>query len=237
MMSDPGASPIYLLRGPVHTGKTTRLLKWCAALGAPVNTGLSPAASDTLPTPAGLTEALPPIDGILAPVIDGRRHLLHIASGEMRDLEDLSGGAAVVRVRRYAFNADVFSWARERLIATVGRLTAWRGDSANPSRKASFEARAVPHDRARVFHWVVVDEVGPLELRGEGLEPAVSAVVRTVRDRFTVPARQPDEPGDQIAPAAHRINAGTELRVVLVIREELAEEALAYLGVDAYQLF
>ena len=158
-------SRIYLVTGPVQTGKTTRLRAWCDE------------RSD--------------VDGILAPVVDGQRHLLHIGSGVMRNLEEVSNGAATVTVRRYTFNADVFAWARSCLSGAA---------------ELSRERDAWPH-------WIIVDEVGPLELRGGGLEPALSELLSRVMED---PPRIADN-----APG-----------VVLVIREYLVDDALKHFGVS-----
>jgi len=158
-MISAGPSKIYLVTGPVQTGKTTRLRAWCD----------------------GRSE----VDGILAPVVNGQRHLFRISSGEMRNLEELSEGARAVTVRRYRFNAEVFAWARDCLVG------------------AAFKRP----------HWIIVDEVGPLELSGGGLEPAVGELlVRVMED----------------APRIRQEPTG----VVLVIREHLVDDALKHFGVS-----
>ncbi len=161
---------IYLVTGPVQTGKTTRLRSWCDE------------RSD--------------VDGILAPVVDGRRHLLHIGSGVIRNLEDVSNCSAKVTVRRYTFNADVFAWARSCLL----------GAATDPGWESSSQPR-----------WIIVDEVGPLELSGGGLEPAVSELLAPAVDN---PFRVEDD----------------LLRIVLVIREHLVDDALKHFGVSPAQV-
>ena len=161
---------VYLVTGPVQTGKTTRLRAWCDE------------RSD--------------VDGILAPVVDGRRHLLHIGGGVIRNLEEVSGGAATVTVRRYTFNADVFAWARSCLLSAA----------ADPGREINAQPR-----------WIIVDEVGPLELSGGGLEPAVSKLLALA---LNSPLR----------------GGGNLLRVVLVIREHLVDDALKHFGVSPVQV-
>lgn len=194
-MTNQHSPEIHLLTGPVQTGKTTRLREWCARAAR---------RGDI-------------VDGILAPVVNGRRHLLHIASGEMRDLEDLSGGATAVTVRRFTFNAEVFAWARDRLlVAALGEPVRLTGGNAADARGAT-----APAGRVAAPRWVIVDEVGPLELRGEGLEPAVTKLVNAARE----------------APPGPAENAAAPLRIVLVIREELVEKALAYLGVEQVRAF
>ncbi|HEX8386336.1 MAG TPA: nucleoside-triphosphatase, partial [Rubricoccaceae bacterium] len=139
---------IFVYTGPVRSGKTTALR---ARFGA------DPAAA-----------------GLLAPDVDGRRHLLSLASGETRPLE-ADAPADPVAVGRFTFDGAVFAWARAELATAC---------------------RAAPAT-------LIVDEVGPLELDGRGLEPAVGAAVR--------------------------LAAST--RVVLVVREGLLDRVLDHYGV------
>lgn len=151
---------IYLVSGPVRSGKTSRLGTWCRD------------HPDTLPGTGSDS-----IDGILAPVIRGHRHVVRVTTGASRDLEDIPRGVATEVVRRYRFNAEAFSWARDNL-------------------------RAAARSGAE---WIVVDEIGPLELAGGGLEPAVAELLAATAVR---PAR-----------------------IVLVIREHLVADVLDYLGI------
>jgi nucleoside-triphosphatase THEP1 len=133
---------IVLYTGPVRSGKTTAL--------------------------RARFEGDATADGLLAPDVDGRRHVLRLATGELRPLE-ASAPAEPVAVGRFTFDGAVFAWARAGLLAAC---------AAAPAT-------------------VVVDEVGPLELDGRGLEPAVSAAVRLGRE--------------------------SETRVVLVVRDTLLD--------------
>lgn len=148
---------VYLVSGPVRSGKTTRLGAWCG--------------DQADPHPG---RPLVSADGILAPVVRGHRHLVRVATGISRDLESIPDGTATEVVRRYRFNAGVFAWARAGL-------------------RASAQSGA---------EWIVVDEIGPLELAGGGLEPAIGEL-------FTATAALPT-------------------RIVLVIREHLVAEVLDY---------
>jgi hypothetical protein len=196
MMRSAGLPNIHVLTGPIQSGKTTRLREWCAVRRAG----------------AGRTR----VDGILAPVVDGQRHLLHIASGEMRNLEDLSGGAPQIQVRRFTFNADVFAWARERLGEAA------RGSAPQSGRPDGEQGGEQGGAEGAEPEWIIVDEIGPLELRGEGLEPAVSGIVR---GEVEPPGEIPRAGEDALTPRG----------IVLVIRTGLVEEALRHLGVDPAQ--
>lgn len=90
MASDSVKPPhpgIYVLSGPVQTGKTTRLQGWCAS------------------------QQKGAVGGILAPVINGARHICDAETGECKNLEHVPAGAPVQRVGRFAFNEEVFAWA------------------------------------------------------------------------------------------------------------------------------
>ncbi len=116
---------LYILSGPIHSGKTTRLSKWI--------------------------QSEHKVDGILQPVINGKRFLQHMSSGEKRQLEmsETFSDKNVIKIGQYLFDQAVFNWAQEKL------LIAGRND----------------------LDWLVIDEFGKLELKGEGLEPAISKII------------------------------------------------------------
>ncbi len=102
-----------------------------------------------------LLSAFPPgqSSGILQPVAGGSRRVLCLRSGQSRALE---AGAATpeqdqVRVGRFTFSASTLAWANTCVIDALG---------ANAGER-----------------WIVIDEVGPLELRGAGIAPAVREAV------------------------------------------------------------
>ncbi|MBD3226460.1 MAG: hypothetical protein GF313_17155 [Caldithrix sp.] len=101
--------------------------------------------------------------GILCPVIDGNRYLLDISSGYRKQLElkrePSEETPAAIQVGRFHFDETVFSWARQKLL---------------------IQRRQEPA-------WLIIDEVGPLELRAQGLEPAVSQVIQDADFRLRVP--------------------------------------------------
>ncbi len=117
-------SKIFTLSGPIQTAKTTKLLEWAKCKND--------------------------VDGILAPIIKGERHLLHISSFESRSLERPQTFSDQVRVGRFVFSQKVFLWAHEKL------------NNINGSG----------------LNWLILDEIGPLELQGKGLEPAITSVLK-----------------------------------------------------------
>lgn len=80
------------------------------------------------------------VHGILSPVIDGKRMFLDIDSRELFPMEALPGEKETLQVGKYIFSRKSF----DRAIAILE------------------EARHKPG-------WLIIDEAGPLELRGEGL--------------------------------------------------------------------
>lgn len=97
------------------------------------------------------------VAGILAPDrIDGR-YLADLSTGEEKKLAANESAAVeeLVQIGRFAFRREAFRWARQVL-------------------KTGFEQGP---------KWLVFDEIGYLELRGEGLEPAVRQLLQENRLR------------------------------------------------------
>ncbi|MGD9899190.1 MAG: nucleoside-triphosphatase [Calditrichaceae bacterium] len=140
---------IYILTGPVRSGKTTKLTEWC--------------------------EKQDNVDGILAPVVNGVRYLHHFVSGDQQRLETENSNEATVKIGRYNFDQKVFEWARERLSSL----------------------------KLKKLHWLIIDEIGPLELREQGLESAVSMILDHRSDYHN-------------------------LSVILVVREQLLQDVIGH---------
>lgn len=120
--------------------------------------------------------------GILAPVQDERRRLVSIRGGASRRLELGPGEAAdkeVIAVGCHRFLAATFAWAQKEL------------------RKAALAEPA----------WLVVDEIGPLELAGQGLGPAVGEILA-------------------------RYRPGGGRRLVLVVRDRLLDRVVRHYRLD-----
>jgi len=123
-------SSIYILSGAVHSGKTTRLSVWIS----------------------GKNE----INGILQPVINGRRHLQEISSGQSKLLEVSpdSKETDIISIGNYKFSNAVLSWARARLLSAFYK---------SPD-------------------WLIIDEFGKLEINDRGLEPAIGRIMNDLTD-------------------------------------------------------
>lgn len=115
---------IHILTGPVHTGKTTRLMHWASSQKN--------------------------IDGIFQPIIDEKRFLYHIASRTLRMLESPSNSTdeKVIKIGNYRFSKEVFIWAQTILLNSLDKN----------------------------LDWLIIDEIGPLELDGSGLEPIITKI-------------------------------------------------------------
>lgn len=121
---------IYIYSGPVHSGKTTRLIEWA--------------------------EQQNNIDGILAPMQQGKRCLKRIAGNEIRLLEvDVSrtNPMEIYTIGKFSFSKSVFQWAAVTLQEAI----------------------------KQPLNWLVIDEIGFLELDGLGLEPAVKIALESNR--------------------------------------------------------
>lgn len=97
------------------------------------------------------------IDGVLQPIIENKRFIYHISSRTLKQLEidKTLDQEEVIQIGKYNFSTKVFDWANKALL-----------DAFNKN-----------------LDWLIVDEIGPLELEGKGLEPAVSKIL-SERDNF-----------------------------------------------------
>lgn len=105
---------IYLLKGPVQSGKTTTLKEFCTGR--------------------------PQTGGILSPVINGKRHFVDIESQETFLMEDFPSEENIIQTGKYIFSEAAFKRATELLQSCISRNV----------------------------ELIIIDEIGPLELRGKG---------------------------------------------------------------------
>lgn len=90
------------------------------------------------------------VTGLLSPIdpIEGR-FFVDLATGERMYMEMKQPGGDVLRIGRYTFSKRAFDWAQSHLIQASKRR----------------------------HRWLVIDEIGPLELSGHGLDAAVRHVL------------------------------------------------------------
>ena len=117
-------SKIQILTGPIHSGKTTKLMQWAASKKN--------------------------IDGVLQPVIDEKRFVYHIGSRTLKILEftETRPENELIKIGKYQFRKSVFDWTQNILIDCLDKN----------------------------LDWLIIDEIGPLELEGKGLELAISKI-------------------------------------------------------------
>ncbi|MBN2423414.1 MAG: hypothetical protein JXR46_01450 [Calditrichaceae bacterium] len=114
--------------------------------------------------------------GIAAPVINGIRYLQNLNNSEKHQLETDHDSDDNIAIGNYLFSEEIFKWGRDVLLDSLDK---------NPE-------------------WLVIDEIGLLELSGRGLEPAVTKALKTER----------------------------KIKIILVIRQELVAEVIKYYGLD-----
>lgn len=88
------------------------------------------------------------VDGIFQPVVDSKRFIYHISSRTLKPLEtDLEINS--IKIGKYFFSKETFQWAQNQII----------------------------HSLSTNIDWLIIDEIGPLELQGAGLEPTINKII------------------------------------------------------------
>ncbi|MCK9212846.1 MAG: nucleoside-triphosphatase [Ignavibacteriaceae bacterium] len=93
----------------------------------------------------------PNVCGILQPRINGVKYLVDIVSGEKRrlELDNQADDENVITIGNYIFSQETFLWGKQKLSEAI--LTTNK--------------------------LLIIDEIGPLELNGSGLEPVLSEII------------------------------------------------------------
>jgi len=152
-MNNITENKIFVLSGPVHSGKTTRLINWIQS------------RSD--------------VSGILSPVIHGERFFMNAATKEIFPMEAEPGESNTFTVGKYVFSVLGFENAKEIL------------------RQASNQKEG----------WLIIDEVGPLELEGEGFNNVLKELIK--QDHHS--------------------------KIILVVRESLVSVVVEQYGIENYE--
>ncbi len=121
------------------------------------------------------------VSGILTPKIDGKRMFMDAKSEELFSMEAATN-EEMITVGKYQFSKTAFERANQIIL------------NAKDSPETD---------------WLLIDELGPLELEGEGFAKAFKAILLDRR----------------------------ELKLMLVIRESLLTKVTDYFGIGQYQLF
>jgi nucleoside-triphosphatase len=146
---------IFILTGPIRSGKTSALLRWAADKKS--------------------------IGGILTPDINGERVFQILPGDQTLPMLANSEEEEVIEVGRFRFSKNSFQQA----IQTIYR-------SLEEKKK-----------------WIVIDEIGPLELRGEGFTDVLREMLR---------------------------NKERDYKILLVVREGIVEKVIDYFGMNDSKL-
>lgn len=146
---------VFILSGPIQSGKTTRLIKWC--------------------------EGRNDVTGILTPDVDGKRFFFDIETKNLFLMEAREDEGNILSIGKYKFSKSAFERASQILLNAINKNSGW----------------------------IIIDEVGPLELKGEGFSEVIKKL-------FLIPS---------------------ELNIILVVRENLFDTVLQYFNIKEYRLF
>ncbi len=124
------------------------------------------------------------VDGILSPIVNDKRVLYHISSKAMKKFQVNKSNEDTISIGNYIFLQESFTWANKKLL---------NGFSANPE-------------------YLIIDEIGKLELKGEGFYPAIKKILEQSNNSST--------------------------KLILVIRDYLLEDALQFFIIanDQYEI-
>ena len=124
------------------------------------------------------------VAGILMPVLAGERYLYSIYTGKLVPVEtgEDSPPDQVVKIGKFIFSRRVFDWGNKEIIAGF-------------------------NDRRTV----IIDEIGPLELNGEGFAPALHTILAN----------------------KNRLN---EIDLILVVRDGLVDQVTEYFKITEYDV-
>lgn len=129
---------IYILTGPIQTGKTTSLLNWAAKRND--------------------------VYGILTPIIKGKRVFMNAHTKEQ-------------------FLMEATEEENETLV--VGRFT---------FSKANFQkAIQIIRNGISKNEWLIIDEIGPLELSGQGFHDVLIEALQSFEGKLLLVVREKDE--------------------------------------------
>lgn len=121
------------------------------------------------------------VDGLLAPIVNDKRKLFHIYSKELKELEVSYADTSTISVGKYRFLKETFVWGNTKLIESYNRVP----------------------------EWLIIDEIGKLELIGKGLDPAVHQIINSTNN---------------------------STKIVLVIRDYLLDEVIKRYNLSSSQL-
>lgn len=118
--------------------------------------------------------------GILSPIVDGKRFFMNIQTGERFEMEAQEGETEILKIGKYSFRKKSFNKAITTLQLSLNEKKGW----------------------------LVIDEIGPLELRKEGFYKILNEILGTK----------------------------TSLQIILVVRNSLIEEVINFFRLSEYKI-
>jgi len=147
------AEIIYILTGPVQSGKTTTIANWAMRKND--------------------------VFGILTPVISGKRMFMDVHSREKFEMEANAGETETLTIGKFKFSKSGFSKAEDILRNGLNEKNGW----------------------------LVVDEIGPLELRGEAFSDILKEILQS---------------------------SSNQQKILLIVRDSILEEVIQFFGLRQY---
>ena len=120
-------------------------------------------------------------DGIIAPVKDGKRYIQRIKTNEIRLLDTESEDS--IQIGKHKFSKEILDWAKVQIQESLKNK----------------------------IDYLVIDEIGKLELRDEGYEPIVSEAI-------------------------NHFKAQSDFNLVVVVRDSLANEVFKKYGLNNFEI-
>lgn len=120
-------------------------------------------------------------DGIIAPIKDGARYIQRIKTGEIKLLDTKSEDS--IKIGNHKFSIEVFEWAKQQI-----------NESLNSN-----------------INYLVIDEIGKLELKDEGYEPVLSDII-------------------------NEFITQNSFDLILVVRESLVDDVINKYGLEDFEI-
>ena len=141
----------------------------------------------TAPVQSGKTTALlkwsaerTDVHGILTPVVNGTRMFMNAANRQLFLMEAKQGETEVLEVGKFVFSKNNFNTAIQ-----------------------------IIKDAINQQGWLVIDEIGPLELRGEGFSEVLKEVLVRRKDKILLVVRDKDDMQEKVQKAFNITDATT----------------------------
>ncbi|PIQ09316.1 MAG: hypothetical protein COW71_07250 [Ignavibacteriales bacterium CG18_big_fil_WC_8_21_14_2_50_31_20] len=127
--------------------------------------------------------SLSEVEGIIQPTIGEKRFFQDVKSKQIKEITSQEKNESTFRLGKFIFNDKSFLWAKNILEKAV-------------------------NDVSKI---IIVDEYGPLEISGKGLEPVVSKIIESVKNN-------------------------KNMKLIIIVRETLAEEFIEKFNLDKSEI-